>query len=211
MYRWAQVLINWLPSWIAAPFRAVVWILQVPWRVLVAVTWHIYSAYKAWWSGWWWLTHEVLDTFSETWRGFANLTGKWIPTKIRNAVNALFKILTTWVTKGWNILLKFVDSVMRWAAEQIGRLRRFITDVWDWASDRVNRLIEWVRKFGDRVVDLVLHPDKLVDWIMAYVWAQWWRLFTMWAPRVMGFIVSRGIATALRMAGFLEGVIARLI
>lgn len=211
MYRWAQVLINWLPSWIAAPFRAVVWILQVPWRLLVAVTWHIYSAYKAWWSGWWWVTHEVVGTFEQIWHAFRRLTTKWIPMKIRNAIRSLWNAVVDWVSKAWNVLRKFISDVLAWAAEQIGRLWRFARDIVDWAAERINYLLTWLRNIGNKVADLVLHPDKLVAWILAEIARSGWKLFQLWAPKIMTFIVSRGIATALRMAGFLEGVIARLI
>jgi len=207
---WILHLLDRLPGWISGPLYAVVGWFQAPWRVLLAF-FHLLARYfHKWSSAWWWFTHEIERVVWEIVIGFWRITTKTIPTAIRHAVNSLYKTITTWVIKLYNILSKYISDTVKWARSWINFLQDTINNVIAWARAHFNDLIDWVNRIGNQVADLVLHPEKLVEWILGEIWKSWWSIFQRWAPRIMEYLLRSGVGITLRMLPFIERVIVRL-
>lgn len=211
MYTWIYNLIDHLPGFLKGVFRAVAAFFLAPWRLLGKF---FHLARTA--SNYLWGATEGLRKAITGWAsgvGFAifDIITKIIP----NWIRLLGKQLTTWVNKGlnyvWNNAVIAFRNIQRWMEQGFNLLRDFANRIIGWAEARFNAIFEWINNVANKAVDLVLHPDKLVAWILPHLWGPLFRFLDSRAEVIGRWFLSRSIAGVLRSANVIERVIARLL
>lgn len=211
MYSWIYDVIDRFPGFLKGAFRAVAAFFLAPWRLLgkffhlarVASN-YLYDAalrLRNSLTGW------------ATGVGFAiwDIITKIIPGRIR----LLGQQLIEWFNKGLNrVWAQAVDAfrrVLRWAEIGLNQVRKFAQDIVGWALARFDVLFNWINRVGARIADLVLHPDKLVEWILPHLWGPLFRFLDSRAEAIGRWFLRRSLGGVLRSANVIERVIARIL
>ena len=61
---------------------------------------------------------------------------------------------------------RLAESVLRFAKKEINKVRHALSSAVRWARKKINTILHWINKVGKRLAELVLHPKKLVAWIL---------------------------------------------
>lgn len=210
MFSWINDLIDRLPGFLQGPFRAVAGFFIAPWRMLdrffrfarIACMF-LYRAANGFRIA---LTNWMVAAANALY----DIVFVIIPKRIRVAVETL----TRWVNRGlsivWHSAIDAVKRLTGYALQWIADLRKFIQNVFNWATARVNAILDWINRVATRVVDLVLHPDKLAAWILPALWGPLWRFLESRAEPIGRWLLGRALAATLRNAALVERVIARI-
>lgn len=211
MFAWVESLIDRLPGFLKGAFRAVADVLLAPWRLLVSFFAHIVRGAVAFLTG---VLHFV--------------TG--LGAFIHELVNGLTRLVTT-IIPGW--IRTTVDNLKRWAGwaieHVVGPVRAILhtLEVWakatvkwltdrllgfiKWATGHISDLLSWLSRVGNRVADLVLHPDKLAAWLVPHLWTPVWRFVVSRAEPIGRWFLRNAARAALAGAHLIEDVIAAIL
>ena len=106
---------------------------------------------------------------------------------------------------------RLADYVMGKLTEATRALTSFIDNVKSWLWGWISPVVDWVRRYANRAVDIVLHPNKLAEWLLPALWGPLWRYLQSKDVPIGRWILGRSISAVLSGAGMIESVIAKLI
>lgn len=78
-----------------------------------------------------------------------------IATTVYNKAKGLFDLARKQLRKAYVFLMGRIDRVLDWGRKAVRTVTRL-----------ANRALNWIHKAGQKVADLVLHPKRLVAWIL---------------------------------------------
>jgi len=137
---------------------------------------------------------------------------------VRNEFNDIVKSLEHDISDVEN----YAEDVYHWALTQLDTIAKYaygiidnvtkwvISDIWDPLYNNISGALSWIGNEGAYLYDLVSHPDKLVDFIISYIWSAWLSLFRQYAPQLISYVLSNWQATIPDIASVLEDIISSL-
>ena len=134
-----------------------------------------------------------------------------IPKTVRYVLTEGARLAAIAIDKARSLLYTMISSAYRFALDARNALAALINRVRDWLWERVGPLITWVARIGNRVADIVLHPDRLAAWLLPALWGPLWRYLQAQAVPIGQWLLRRSIAAALRSASLVETVLAKII
>jgi hypothetical protein len=134
-----------------------------------------------------------------------------IPRAIRTAVNyahTLASQLFANAEKLWNRAVAGVESLAR---DLVNTARRWAKSLIDWVYARVTIGLDWINRLGNRIADIVLHPDKLVAWILPALWGPLWRFIEARGVAIGRWVLRKSLVTVVSGAGMIESWLAKIL
>jgi len=129
---------------------------------------------------------------------------KWASNEIATVEHYATDILT-WATREFDSVNKWVtglfDSIEKWV----------ISDIWDPLYGSITGALAWIGHEGSFMYDLLTHPDKLVQLILAYVWSAWLDLFKQFAKPIVAYIVQNFKAVVPDLVSVMEDIITSIL
>lgn len=139
-----------------------------------------------------------------------NIVVKTIP----NAVDYVIRVLQHWTTiaiaVARNALQYAINTLQSWVSRAISTVTDLITKVRDWLWGYVKPVVNWLINTGNRVADIVLHPDKLAAWVVPALWGPLWRYVQAQAVPIGRWVLARSVGAVLGSAGLIESVIVKI-
>lgn len=155
------------------PIKTVKAVVDAVWKALKrAVTWAS-GIFNRVGDAWFWL-HDAFNDAIQAWEDFAAAaygTFKWlgntlVPKWARKAVQDAIKWAVDNIKALANKALKLAGHALNWAKTAIKDVRSWVRKQLSAIRRDVSKLISWVKKTGNRIADLVLHPKRMVRWIL---------------------------------------------
>lgn len=203
-----------LAEWMTGPIRALAdWVrsrLRAIWDRLMRVFRLVRTAWGV--LGWaiLWFLRNLDDWAVEVFRGFLRVIKVWFPRWRRWILERAARLISVAIRTVRDFLRGLISDLSRWARRAIDWLRDRIASVFRWASQRIGELLSWVRRIGNRVADLVLHPGKLAAWLLPALWSPLWRFIAAKAEPIGRWIMRRAVAATLGAAALIETVLVKL-
>lgn len=211
MYAWIYNLIDRLPGFLKAAFRGVAAYFLAPWRLLIKFFQDVRATGLRLWKFAGQFKDGIVAFAFWTGRALWNITGKIIPRAIQIAVLRLTKWVTAGLARARNEVVFWVNRLARLIEAGLNALRAFVRDILTWASAQISSVFNWITRIGNRVADLVLHPDRLALWLLPALWGPLWRFIESRAEPIGRWLLARSVNGALRSADVIERVIARIL
>lgn len=138
-----------------------------------------------------------------------------IVTKIDNLTNAL--------TRDYNALLTLIHSIHGQDQQNItivqdnlnnglaALLQWVISHVFDPLFSDISGLLAWLARWGNWLVDILTHLEKLADLIMAFIWSGWLLLFQKYAKQIVLFIFHNWKSWIPSLLPIIEDIISAII
>lgn len=214
----AGSLLGDVSKFLTAPFRGA--------EELVTNVWHGIRA----------LFIKLRDVFGHLWDAFADFLkgavalGRALIHFARNVVSAI----------GW-LVETAIPAVGRWALARavgfakaaVSTARKYLLKVIQWVRVHAERLVHaverlaqhlyrvllrkvtsawhWITKAGHRVYNLVMHPARLVTWIMPHLVLPLLKFIVAHSEPLVRYLVKRAITVSLSLANVIEDAVASLL
>ncbi|SRR6266508_6325146 len=188
-------------------------------RELLSNVWSVLTrVFNLWRDAWGRIYREISgwatafgNWASEVYWAMWRIVQKLIPSWARRIIDQVTRWASRVIAKVENALRAFISNVQKWAVRELNKLGALLSGLRDWATRQINSLLNWVSKIGNRVADLVLHPDRLVAWILPALWGPLWRFLNSKAEVIGRWILGRVIVAVLQTAVTAERIIARIL
>lgn len=159
-------------------------------------------------SGW---LHFLLNFIEWTAKTLWHAATVAIPNAARWALREAVSWSGAAVSRIHALLSAALRVVRDWAARELAGLLVLLRNGLQWVQDLFGPVLNWISRYGNRVVDLVLHPDRLAAWIVPALWGPLWRYLQARAPTIGSWFLRRSIASVGPLAGMIESVLAKIL
>lgn len=188
----------------------------------------VIDGFRAVWNVFASLMHVLRVVFGDMASGVVNFLkhaiefANWVAGYLRNVVvNIIPRAIAyvsgeirAWVSQAiWfirNLFSAALDQLRRWAESAINYVTDLLIRVRDWLWGYVKNVVNWVVNIGNRLADIVLHPDKLATWVVPALWGPLWRYVQAQAVPIGRWILARSVGAVLGSAGLIESVIVKI-
>lgn len=134
-----------------------------------------------------------------------------IPQVVGSAVHAATTYVLQQLHNVQLFLRGLIDGAIDWAWRQIQRIDAFIDQVINWAATKINALTDTLSRVASIVGALLTDPRRLAVWAIDAIMGEFLRWVDRNADRVFRLVAQRSVEYALRFAGRIEDMIARLL
>jgi hypothetical protein len=133
-----------------------------------------------------------------------------IPRAVRTAVNYAHNLASGLFSQAETLWNRAVAGAENLARSLVDTARRWAKSLSDWVYARVVIALDWINRLGNRVADIVLHPDKLVAWILPALWGPLWRYVESRGVAIGRWVLRKSLATVVSGAGTIESWLTRI-
>jgi phage-related protein len=192
--------------------------------------WHkILSVITTIWSNLWGYVQDLYRSvvqIADDIRKLSDYISSWIA--------RTYTTFTKWVSQQFNDVIKWADnaiktverdisSVISWASKELDNLGHYaeslvnnlknwiLNDVWKPLYNDVTGAVGWIAKEGAYTYDLITHPEKLTQLLIAYIWKAWLPLFKTYAKPLVSFIISQWRNSIPDIVSVIEDIISSLL
>lgn len=211
MEAWIAALINYVTS----PLRDLVdavkerisWVYSLISRVLKAVKaaqGRLFNAVANFRN---WLVWAIGEGF---------LTLRWlilirIPQAVANGRQVVIRWALGQIQSASNALRGLIQTLDRWARQQITGLLGGVAALKRWTTDRLNEVIGTLRRVRDVVFTLLTSPRRLATWLVGAMVDELWKYANGHADRIALWLRARSVRYTMSAANQIESIIARLL
>lgn len=165
-----------------------------------------------------WLTHWINNVinfvdkaFAEVYKTFNHITLHVIPNWILDQARKIEHWASGLIDDVWSFAKWAYNKAIDYASRAINSVSSALDKAFNWAKRQIYWLLDKALNVFNGVADLVLHPDKLVRWILPYLWSPLWRFVEGKAPAIGSWILRRSLSATISGAHLLESIIAKLM
>jgi phage-related protein len=134
-----------------------------------------------------------------------------IPNNIKAAISSLSALVGGWVNDVRNFASGIVSDVRNWAQTWINTVRNDINRARDWIWGYVSPVLDWLSAVGNRVADIVLHPDKLAAWVVPALLSPVLAYAESQGTAIGRWLLAKSAPAIARAAPMIESVIAKIL
>lgn len=163
-------------GWLTGPFKKVGELASAVWKAIKhVVAWATGIFGNV--GGAWWMFHQALEVLGRGIDSVASaaysqlrflvhsLVPQWARKAITDAIDWVIRNVKTIATKA----VKLANGALTWAKTAVRNVRSALAKVRDFLLSKVNSALHWITKRGNDLWNLVMHPGRLVTWIMPHL------------------------------------------
>jgi phage-related protein len=190
MLGWLNGLLGLFTGTFSAIWKSVVSLVTSVYQWLEAEVTTLRNDLNSLWSDVSRLADEMASFVDRTYNTFVTWVSKTLDDVVKWAESAIAVVqhyaddILSWASQEFDYILKWVPSL-------IGDLEQWaIQHIWDPLYNSVSGAVNWIEHEGASIYDLVTHPDRLTQFILAYVWSAWLDLFRQFAKPIVSYILN---------------------
>lgn len=187
------------------------------WRAIKRLTTYVTAIFQHV-GGAWWDLHRAFDTLTSGLEHLANGTyglGKWlihtlVPKWAQHAISTAINYAVTNVKALANSALKFAKGVKTWASNAIKTVEKTLTKALNAVRTLANDAKHWISHAGKDLFNLVMHPERLVAWIVPSLVTPLMRWILAHLESISAAVLRSFFANIGKFAKDIESAFARI-
>jgi phage-related protein len=139
------------------------------------------------------------------------ILGTVIPHAFSTAFNDAVRWATGAIHTAGNALKHAFTTALHVAEGAINTVLHGLGQAFSWAKHQIVGAVNWIENAGKRVADLVLHPDKIVRWILAALILPLVRFFIEQSAWLVLWLLKAFTRESAAFGAMLESVLVKLL
>lgn len=144
-------------------------------------------------------------------RGLVDIIRNRIPRAFSHALNTAVEWARRFAAGAVATARGLFSTVLDWVARNLAAVRGALTAARDYLLKLISPVVAWLSRIGNRVADIVLHPDRLAAWLLPALWAPLWRYLRSREVAVARWVLRSSVGAVVASAGAVESVLAKIL
>lgn len=211
-------MIDWLRGKLGAPYRAVS-ALAAATLAAVLAPWHVFTGFLH-------LMRLAVSEYIAALVNFLKLAQNFaywstnalrdilinrIPQTLRHALDTSIGWAKKFAQAALDHALGALNTIFWWTVRKTDEIIGTLSRVRDYLLGLISPVVVWLSRVGNRVADIVLHPEKLALWVIPALWGPLWRYLQANAVTIGRWLLARSAGTVVASASLIESVIVKIL
>lgn len=185
--------------------------IRTVWAFLVQVAKIVDEAWTWVVNGVEWFTSKVEDWAAEVYSGIGHILFTVIPDAIKWAIEQA----VGWAARAVRDVDRWAKArfseVTSWAKRELDHIENLAKGWFDAVVNWVKHPIEWVIKEGEKIVELLFHPEALAKWVLGGLLVPLVTWLLRQAVTILSYLLRIWVDDSSEIASILEDLIEKVI
>jgi hypothetical protein len=158
-----------------------------------------------------WFTSKVEDWAAEVYNGISHILFTVIP----NAIKWAIEQAVGWAARAVRDVDRWAKArfseVTSWAKRELNRIENLAKGWFDAVVKWVKHPIEWVIKEGEKIVELLFHPEALAKWVLGGLLVPLVTWLLRQAVTILSYLLRIWVDDSSEIASILEDFIHKVV